>query len=117
MRSEQRKKEEGDYQVLRKYKAKDIILRIVSLKVIIPDRSGWLFKFLKTAEECKLELRQVPPTAQLSSNVTKFSNHRVPSSAQVSRSPGGLFLVEIKQADRVSAKPAISILVSISSGV
>ena len=37
-----------------KYKIKDIILRIVSLKVIIPDRSGWLFKFLKTAEECKV---------------------------------------------------------------
>ena len=54
--SDQQRKteEEGDYQVWRKYKAKDIILRIVSLKVIIPDRSGWLFKFLKTAEECKV---------------------------------------------------------------
>ena len=105
--------------MLRKYKAKDIILRIVSLKVIIPDRSGWLFKFLKTAEECKVgaQTRADPPTGQLSSNVTKFSNHRVASSARVSRSPGGLFLVEIKQADRVSAKPAISILNSISYGV
>ena len=26
-----------------------------------------------------MELRQEPPTGQLSSNVTKFSNHRVPS--------------------------------------
>ena len=77
--SDQQRKteEEGDYQVWRKYKAKDIILRIVSLKVIIPDRSGWLFKFLKTAEECKVgaQTRAEPPTGQLSSNVTKFSNH------------------------------------------
>ena len=90
---------------------------LVSWRWSVLTGPGWLFKFLKTAEECKLELRQVPPTAQLSSNVTKFSNHRVASSARVSRSPGGLFLVEIKQADRVSAKPAISILNSISYGV